>query len=157
MYSFDQSLFASLPLPLSFSSVRSRWFNLHLLRLLLLLPHLVYFSVLANVEGVVFGPFFASTVVVVVSHIERTHIYIYIHTHTHIYISSTIRKRPTDGEKEKNERKVKDYVYVARTVTLHPSTHLFFSSLCLLYNSGGSRCRRRRRHRRRSERDIFAQ
>lgn len=151
MYSFDQSLFASLPL--SFSSVRSRWFNLHLLRLLLLLPHLVYFSVLANVEGVVFGPFFASTVVVVVSHIERTHIYIY----THIYISSTIRKRPTDGEKEKNERKVKDYVYVARTVTLHPSTHLFFSSLCLLYNSGGSRCRRRRRHRRRSERDIFAQ
>jgi hypothetical protein len=113
---------------------RSRSFNLHLSRSLLL-PLLVYFSVLANVSSVVFGPFFASPVVA--SLIE----------HTRTYISSTIRKRPTDGEKEekrkrKNER-IEDYVCCPDRRSPSPS-------LSLLYNSGGSR-------RRRSERDIFAQ
>lgn len=88
--------------PISLLFARSRSFNLHLLRSLLP-PLLVYFSVLANVSSVVFGPFFASPVVA--SLIE----------HTRTYISSTIRERPTDGEKEEkrkreNER-IEDYVY----------------------------------------------
>lgn len=52
---------------------------------------------------------------------KRTHTR--THTHIYIYISSTIRKRPTDGEKEKNERKVKDYVCVlpGPSLSIHPS------------------------------------
>ncbi len=110
----------------------SRSFNLHLSHSLLLLL-LVYFSVLANVSSVVFGPFFASPVVA--SLIE----------HTRTYISSTIRKRPTDGEKEekrkrKNER-IEDYVCCPDHRSPSPSL-----SLSLIQLRGQSSSSLRKRH-----------
>jgi len=73
---------------------RSRLFNLHLSRSLLL-PFLVYFSVLANVSNIVFGPFFASPVVA--SLIEHIRIHKFNHP------QATDRRGRRRREKKKNE------------------------------------------------------
>ncbi len=101
--------------------------------LLFLFLLLVYFSVLANVSSVVFGPFFASPVVA--SLIE----------HTRTYISSTIRKRPTDGEKEEKRKRENERIedYVCCPDRRSPSLSL---SLSLIQLRGQSSSSLRKRH-----------
>ena len=96
------------PPALSLLFARSRSFNLHLSRLLLLLV-LVYFAVLANVSGCIW-PFLR----LASRRRRRRRRRLSRVEHARTYISSAIRKRPTDratdGEKEEKERKVEDYV-----------------------------------------------